>query len=178
MTSAFDCSGQPDGTSCSDGIFCNGEETCQGGVCAGGTPPCQICDEALQECIDFFDCPSVPQMCRASQKGLLLIKNQPDDNRDKLLWKFIKGAQTTQAELADLRSTADCALCVYAGTTDTLVATINVPPNNTKWTTIGSRGLCVPRSDAGQRWGAENPREGWWEREEQDAAGGEGSEPA
>lgn len=46
---------KPDGTSCEDGLFCNGEETCQSGVCSAGIPPaiddgiaCTVdaCDEA------------------------------------------------------------------------------------------------------------------------------------
>jgi hypothetical protein len=38
---------------CDDGVFCNGAETCQGGVCAAGTPPCsggQVCSESLDLC--------------------------------------------------------------------------------------------------------------------------------
>lgn len=38
---------------CDDGLFCNGAETCQGGVCAPGTPPCsggQVCSESLDLC--------------------------------------------------------------------------------------------------------------------------------
>ena len=38
---------------CDDGLFCNGLETCQGGSCAIGTPPCagpQVCSEGLKYC--------------------------------------------------------------------------------------------------------------------------------
>ncbi len=40
------------GTSCSDGVFCNGAETCQDGVCTGGTPPCDgaHCHEEIPAC--------------------------------------------------------------------------------------------------------------------------------
>ena len=38
---------QPNGANCSDGQFCNGAETCQGGVCQNGAEPCALlCDEA------------------------------------------------------------------------------------------------------------------------------------
>ena len=33
---------RPDGTSCSDGNACNGEETCHTGVCSAGTPPTTV----------------------------------------------------------------------------------------------------------------------------------------
>jgi len=52
----------PDGTSCEDGLYCNGAETCQSGVCAPGENPCQsnepcvssVCDEAQDSCSE--DC--------------------------------------------------------------------------------------------------------------------------
>lgn len=43
----------PDGTSCTDGLFCNGAETCDDGSCRPGTPPCPsgtTCDEAKDQC--------------------------------------------------------------------------------------------------------------------------------
>jgi len=48
----------PDGTSCEDGLFCNGAETCRSGVCEPGVNPCQsnepcvtsACDEAQDSC--------------------------------------------------------------------------------------------------------------------------------
>lgn len=43
-----------DGTSCDDGLFCNGTDTCQIGVCTIGTPPCDggcdQCDDVLDTC--------------------------------------------------------------------------------------------------------------------------------
>jgi hypothetical protein len=153
---------KPDGTSCSDGLFCNGAETCQSGACTNGTPPCtggQICSEGQDACLSSA-CPagpsavgSGPGQCRTAGKNLLLIKNKTDNSKDKLIWKFIKGAATTQVDLADPRTTADYALCIYAGTTNTLVATLNVPPDSSKWTTIGSKGFkfldTTPYPDAG-----------------------------
>lgn len=86
-------------------------------------------------------CPAVPEgTCRTSAKSILLIKNKTPDSKDKLIWKFIKGAATTQADLQDPRSTADYALCIYAGTTEALVAAINVPPSSSKWSVIGTKG--------------------------------------
>jgi len=42
------------GVNCDDGLFCNGAETCNGGVCFDGTPPCvppgEVCNEAGDIC--------------------------------------------------------------------------------------------------------------------------------
>jgi hypothetical protein len=51
---------QPDATPCSDGVFCNGLETCRAGACAAGRPPdcadaeactADACDEARGRCV-------------------------------------------------------------------------------------------------------------------------------
>jgi hypothetical protein len=85
--------------------------------------------------------------CGSSAKSLLFIKNKTDDSKDKLIWKFIKGAATPPNDLQDPRTTADYALCIYAGTTgafagtsSALVAQINVPPDPTKWFPSGGQG--------------------------------------
>ena len=44
-----------DGLACLDDAFCNGEESCQGGVCSDGPDPCvdpDLCDETNDECLD------------------------------------------------------------------------------------------------------------------------------
>lgn len=52
------CVAQPvaDGTGCDDGLFCTQDDTCQGGVCTGGSSsPCtpdQTCDEINDTCVD------------------------------------------------------------------------------------------------------------------------------
>jgi hypothetical protein len=133
---------QPDGTSCTDGLFCNGAETCQAGACTDQADPCgfaALCSEGTDMCLSSV-CPSAPQTCRAAAKTQLMVKNKADNTKDKLIWKWIKGAATTQAEFADPTMTAEYALCIYAGTADTLVASLHIPPSNTKWTPIGSKG--------------------------------------
>ncbi|MBN2517309.1 MAG: hypothetical protein JXB14_00530 [Candidatus Altiarchaeota archaeon] len=45
-TRVCDYNNVEDGASCSDELFCNGEETCQAGVCESGVVPC----------LDFVDC--------------------------------------------------------------------------------------------------------------------------
>jgi len=52
-----------DGTDCSDGMFCNGSETCSAGTCMPSTDPClgdTVCDEGSDRCVGCTgdsDCP-------------------------------------------------------------------------------------------------------------------------
>ena len=55
------CLDMQDGDSCSDGLWCNGAETCQGGICKSGEPACDTpCDEehrhCAEECVFDSDC--------------------------------------------------------------------------------------------------------------------------
>lgn len=130
---------QPDGTSCSDGTFCNGAETCQAGSCQNGSAPCTLlCNEGSDTCES--GCLPAPQVCRTATKSLLLVKDKADDAKDKLIWKWIKGEATTQAEFGDPTGAADYALCVYAGSTAALVAEALVPAGAPQWSVLGTKG--------------------------------------
>ena len=126
------------GTSCTDGAFCNGAETCQSGACANGTLPCVgACDEGPDACTGI--CPPTPQLtCRAADRSALQIKNQSDDSKDRLTWKWTKGAATTTAEFGDPTTTATYALCLYSG--GVAAAEIQVAPGATKWAPLGTKG--------------------------------------
>jgi hypothetical protein len=132
----------PDGTSCEDGNFCNGSQTCSSGVCSGGTDPCAVdesCDEATELCFTG-SCPVNAVACRAGLKHKVLIKNKADNAKDKLIWKWGKGALTTTAEFGDPTTTADYALCFYAGPGADLLQGLGVPANATKWAALGTKG--------------------------------------
>lgn len=69
-----DFSAKPDGTSCDDAAFCNGAETCRGGVCAVRTPrdctdesacTTDACDETANACTNV---PS-PECCATCSAG-------------------------------------------------------------------------------------------------------------
>ncbi|MBX3026564.1 hypothetical protein KF840_16790 [bacterium] len=131
-----------DGTNCDDSNFCNGTQTCSGGVCGGGSSPCGVgesCDESLDLCFTG-DCPVNPVSCRGAAKNKLLIKNKPNDDQDKLIWKWAKGDATTQTEFADPTTSATYALCFYAGATPTLINGASIAPDAGKWAAIGSKG--------------------------------------
>lgn len=131
---------QPDGTDCSDPWFCNGEETdCQAGVCQSGTAPCALgCDELTDVCL--ADCPAAPLSCRAAEKSRLLINGTGSEATDKLVWKWIRGEATSQGEFADPMLVTGYSLCLYAGTTQSLVTDYVVPADANEWKAVGSKG--------------------------------------
>ncbi len=135
---------QPNDTPCSDGLFCNGPEICQGGVCLTGEPPCSLlCDEAADDCVT--GCLPTPQACRPAAASLLQVKNLSDGTGDNLTWKWSKGAATSQSEFGDPTSTADYAFCIYTGAEAALVGEVIVPAGS-GWQTLGSRGYRYRRA--------------------------------
>jgi hypothetical protein len=126
---------QPDGTPCTDdGLFCSGAETCQAGACSSAGDPCNvgICDEGANQCL--AGCTAAPLSgCRLAGKTILSVKDDVANSKDKLIWKWIKGASTDKTEFADPTATTDYALCIYAGSAETLVMEANIPPSSTKW---------------------------------------------
>jgi hypothetical protein len=140
----------PDGTNCDDTVFCNGTQICGGGVCGGGSSPCaanQSCDEESHLCF-AGDCPVGPSTCRTAAKNTVLIKNNSDDTKDKLVWKWSRGDATTQQELGDPTDTADYALCFYAGAPAALLQQANVPHAGGKWSALADQGYTYTDIDA------------------------------
>jgi hypothetical protein len=59
-------------------------------------------------------CPPVPaEGCRTAAKSLLLIKQNSDNTKDGLIWKWIKGQMTSAGEFADPTDATTYAFCVY-----------------------------------------------------------------
>jgi hypothetical protein len=64
-------------------------------------------------------CATTPEVCRTPAvggKALLVLKDNDDDTRDTLLWKWLKGAATTKAEFGGPVNTHTYELCIYDGT--------------------------------------------------------------
>lgn len=78
-------------------------------------------------------CGSAPAIgCKrqtAPQQGLLMMKNSTNDQADRLLWKWQKGAATAKAEFGDPLHTTDYELCVYDGS-GALVTRACAPADN------------------------------------------------
>ncbi len=128
---------KPNGTACSDTLYCNGAETCQAGSCTDNPDPCVLCDETTNGCLNDL-CPLAPQAtCRHSAKAVLIVANKDDDSGDRFTWKMIKADASSFADLSDPRATADYALCLYAGNTGSLVMEMGVPPGPA-WSMLGT----------------------------------------
>jgi len=84
-------------------------------------------------------CPDAPQNCRPARKSVLVVKNRGYDGaKDMLAWKWLRGAATSGSDFANPQSRADYALCIYAGTSDALVAQMHIPQSS-KWIADGHR---------------------------------------
>lgn len=88
------CALAPAGTTCDDGDVCTTAGSCEDGVCIDGGGPVAGCRT------------SVPPA-----KGLLLVRDHAKPSRDRLTWKWRRGAATTSDELAE----QDYTLCVWDG---------------------------------------------------------------
>ena len=114
---------------CDDLDFCTENDACDGtGTCAGGPPPnCNDGNRCSQDscnsssgCVNDF---APAASCRAAAKSLLLLKNNAtDDRKDKLVWKWLKGAETTMEDLGLPTGTTNYTLCLYAGPDSAAVA--------------------------------------------------------
>jgi len=130
------CQAAPNGTPCSDGLFCDGADTCSDGLCGGGTPPCPgACDESSDSCIL---CPPVAMTCRSAARSMLLVRNSGNHERDKLVWRWSKGAATTPAEIGDPTSTTSYFLCLYRADGTALMGYATIPSDATKWSARGT----------------------------------------
>jgi cysteine-rich repeat protein len=149
-TCRFDAAGTP----CPDALVCNGDETCDGiGVCDGG--PIPPCDDGTLCTRDFCAEPggcvnddSPVTDCRTATKSTLIMRDGSPDTRDKLAWKWLKGAQTDQADFGLPTGTTQYALCVYRGATGPLASDYTVPGHATKWSPSGARGYRYKDKDA------------------------------
>jgi hypothetical protein len=75
--------------------------------------------------------------CRTAGGSSLLLKNNADDAKDKLVWKWTKGAETMLSELGDPTATTKYTLCVYAGAE---VGTVELPAG-ASWKAVGPKGF-------------------------------------
>jgi glucose/arabinose dehydrogenase len=64
-------------------------------------------------------CAATPEICRTPAvggKSLLVLKDDSDDAKDFLLWKWLKGAATDVSEFGDPVTSHAYQLCIYDGT--------------------------------------------------------------
>jgi hypothetical protein len=109
-----DCVFSPNTAPCDDGSLCTSGDTCSAGACTGG--PAITCD-ACETCFPFLGCRVAERTnCRQSLgKGKILLKDAPDDARDKISWSWGKGDATTSGDLGSPTTTDGYTLCVFDG---------------------------------------------------------------
>ncbi len=62
------------------------------------------------------DCTTVPQAgCLTSSRALLDLKDKTGAKKDRLMWKWSKGAETTLADFGDPLTSSSYAFCLYDG---------------------------------------------------------------
>jgi len=128
------CTPAPSGTPCDDNDVCTSTACDGSGVCA--VTSTISCDDGRPCTADTCDpqagCQHTADLrvCHSAQMSRLLVRATGTD-KDKLLWKWSKGALTSAAEFADPHADTSYTLCLYAGTAVAMEAVI--PPSATAW---------------------------------------------
>ena len=77
-------------------------------------------------------CDATPKNgCLTAERAQLQVKNNSNDTKDQLQWKWQQGQELQQSDLGDPVGTTDYVLCVYDSVVGVpaLVATLTVPPS-------------------------------------------------
>jgi cysteine-rich repeat protein len=141
-----DSCNDPDGTSCDDGASCTIDDQCTAGTCAGDSMTCGdgtvqagcnedcddgglVTDDGCDPSCRFEPCKPAPDdTCKepfVHAKASVKLKNDDDNTKDALQWKWNNGSDTDKDEFGDPLTTDDYWLCIYdAGA---LVSTTRVP---------------------------------------------------
>lgn len=95
--------------------------------------------DAITITVHYSLCASAPAAgCRTAQKSVLVVKDGGvNSTKDKLVWKWIKGQTTTQADFQNPIATARYALCVYGN--GALVGESLVTPSPS-WSLLSTKG--------------------------------------
>lgn len=102
---------------------------------------CATVDSLSFFALGLATCPATPMTgCRAAEKSTLTLRDADSDGKDKLIWKWLKGAATTQQQFADPTDNADYALCLYAGATPTLIQQAVAGSSPDRWRAVGEKG--------------------------------------
>ncbi len=78
------------------------------------------------------------------RRARLVVRNHDDDARDRLVWRWTRGASTSPEELGDPTTTHDVDVCVYGTTSPpTLLASARAPAaglcaGSPCWTALGN----------------------------------------
>ncbi len=137
------CDGTPlEGTACDDGNACTEGETCSAGSCASPSASCDDADPCTTDacnpasgcvhgevycapdadpctqdvCLAGVGCGNYEtplDSCKEAGKSSFQLKQNSDDGKDALKWKWSKGADTQFTEITDPTQNATYDLCIY-----------------------------------------------------------------
>ncbi len=121
---------------CDDGLACTTVDACTAGSCVGSVPP--ECDDAnpctQDSCDDGSGCINAEEpvlTCLTAERGGFQVKDNADDAKDQLRWKWQKGEQTDQLDFGDPLNATSYTLCVYdtSGGSSSLATSLQVDAN-------------------------------------------------
>jgi hypothetical protein len=69
-----------------------------------------------------------------------MLQNSAQDAKDKLLFKWLKGAQTDLSNFGDPLNSADYALCLYTGPQRAPLTHFSIANDSAKWQPLSTRG--------------------------------------
>jgi hypothetical protein len=102
----------PNAPVCGDALLCGAEECEDDGDCAAG--------ESCNACTCGLVCSTAPAVgCRTpvvAGKALLVLRDRSPDQRDQLIWKWLKGTATAKGDFGTPLAATDYRLCLYDGT--------------------------------------------------------------
>jgi len=152
----------PNGTSCSDGLFCNGAETCQSGSCTDGTSPScddgddcteNWCDEAGDTCRN--EAPPIP----AEVTGLTLDPSGPGEPSAVLHWDDQSLADFYNIYRSSMGYPGELA-CLVPGVPGTSTQDDGeVPPQGQAYYFLSTAANCAGESSLGEGEPGERPNE-------------------
>lgn len=92
-------------------------------------------------------CQPMPQPgCRAAQKALLQVRDDGSNTKDKLLWKWLKGAPTDVADFGDPAADTRYSFCLYKGALPLLIGEVALPPGGS-WAAVTGKGFKYSQPD-------------------------------
>lgn len=126
------CTYDPAGTSCEDGLVCNGEETCNGaGLCQGGSPPdCNassgVCafSNVCEEPVGCLYTPTPASGCLSPWVKAALRISEVHEGRESFKVRMTYASGLVQSDFGDPTSSTDYTVCLYRNDTGDFVGEI------------------------------------------------------
>jgi uncharacterized repeat protein (TIGR01451 family) len=153
------CGHPPNTIACDDGNICTVNDACSGGSCGGESVECgdgtlqigcsEQCDDGntvsgdgCSSTCTLEPCGPEPEPATAckqpatAHKAFLLLKDKVPNDRDRLLWRWIRGTATQKNDFGAPLVDSSYQFCIYQATAPRLVLSAGAPAG----------GMCAGRS--------------------------------